>query len=307
MPTTFPRDIKLKELKAFNGTAADLESFDNGIKLELLRQNLPLYYRGYVRGNPDTDYEYVSPNSQDSKSNYTMGRRLCAGLAMKLEGDAKKWWEDYDEQDNESPNCWKKHKLMKRPIVHGNGGIEEISQYELLKKQFSREVDARAAEIELGKYKWELFKKNNSQSVTAFRTHTEGLMKRAQKTDSFTKMRIIRNALPNNIKEKTEIGESEEELWKCIRRIHITMEVDELDRGIAGLGEKCNHYGKSGHMEDQCRKKKQESLPVGRKQEEEKKDPSCTRWGRAGHLAAACFAKKHKDGSALAENTLLHA
>lgn len=41
--TTFPRDITLKELKPFNGTPAELDSFDNGIKLELLRQKLPLH------------------------------------------------------------------------------------------------------------------------------------------------------------------------------------------------------------------------------------------------------------------------
>ena len=89
---------------------------------------------------------------------------------------------------------------MRRPLANGHGAIEEISLYDLLKNQFSSEVDARAAEIELGRYKWEPFKKNNPQLVTTFRSNIERLMKRAQKIDSFTQMRIIRNALPNNIK-----------------------------------------------------------------------------------------------------------
>lgn len=32
MPTAFPKDIKLKEVKQFGGAPADLESFDHAIK-----------------------------------------------------------------------------------------------------------------------------------------------------------------------------------------------------------------------------------------------------------------------------------
>ena len=74
-----------------------------------------------------------------------------------------------------------------------------------------RALDARTAEIELGKHKWVPSTKA-AQSTTAFRTHIERLMKRARKPDAFTRMRIIRNALPNAIKEKTDIGDNEEEL-----------------------------------------------------------------------------------------------
>ncbi|KAF8456997.1 hypothetical protein BGX38DRAFT_893005 [Terfezia claveryi] len=230
-----------------------------------------------------------------------MGRRLCAGLAGRLEGDAKKWWQDYDSKgDSDSPNCWRKHEDMKKPILDGRGNIEEVSLYELLKKQFSREVDARAAEIELGRYHWDPFKRGGStESVTAFRTHIERLMKRAKKTDEFNRMRCIRNALPTNIKMKTEIRESEEELWKCIRRIHTTMEVDDLDKGVAAVSlGACTHCGKQGHLADMCRKKKEE------KGDAAKKDiNACNRCGRQRHFANTCFSKKHKDGSALPEST----
>lgn len=57
-------------------------------------------------------------------------------------------------------------------MVNDHGEIEEISFLELLRKQFSGEVDAGTAEIELCKYKWEPFKKSNqTQSVSAVRTH----------------------------------------------------------------------------------------------------------------------------------------
>ncbi|KAF8440592.1 hypothetical protein BGX38DRAFT_1332112 [Terfezia claveryi] len=140
------------------GVAADLESFDNGFKLELIRQNLPLYYGGFVKGEPDEEYEYVDPENSEGISNYGMGKRLYTGLATRLEGDAKKWWEDNDSKgDSDGPNCWRRHTDMKRPIPDGSRNIEEVSLYELLKKQFSGEVDARAAEIELGKYHWDPF------------------------------------------------------------------------------------------------------------------------------------------------------
>ncbi|RPB29686.1 hypothetical protein L211DRAFT_844627 [Terfezia boudieri ATCC MYA-4762] len=111
--TTFARDIKVKDLIKFNGTPADLEGFDASVKRCLLAQNLPLYYGGWVKGEPDGEYEYVAPNTPDAKSNYLMGKRLCAAIATKFEGVALTWWDDHDsKQDNPIPNCWKRHGLM---------------------------------------------------------------------------------------------------------------------------------------------------------------------------------------------------
>ena len=47
---------------------------------------------------------------------------------------------------------------MDDAIEQGNIDVMEISLYDLLKEQFSGEVDARTAEVELKKYKWEPFK-----------------------------------------------------------------------------------------------------------------------------------------------------
>lgn len=154
MPTRFPREIKVKELKEYDGTPADLDSFDNSVKQCLLSQNLPLYYGGYVLGDLDSEYNYVASPTVDAKSNYIIGKRLCAALTSKLTGNAKKWWEDYDSKpDNPTPNCWRKHADMRNPVANCTGGTVGTSMFELLKTQFSGEVDARTAEIELGKYK----------------------------------------------------------------------------------------------------------------------------------------------------------
>ncbi|RPB24215.1 hypothetical protein L211DRAFT_879868 [Terfezia boudieri ATCC MYA-4762] len=123
-----------------------------------------------------------------------MGKRLCAGLVSKLEGDAKKWLEDYQSQKKPIPNCWKKHADMEERVLRGNGDVVETSLFDLLQQQFSGEVDARTTEVELKKYKWEPFKKGG-QLVTGFKTHIERLMKRAQKTGSFERIHYIRNVL----------------------------------------------------------------------------------------------------------------
>ena len=164
--TTFRDEIKAADIRPFDGTPADLDVFDNSIKLSLVLQNLPLYYGGYVVGEKDRDYEYVAPGTRNSKPNYRMGRRLCAALAAKLEGMATCWWREYDRKDeNPFPNCWKPN-AMKRGAL-GSGTMNEVSLYLLLKEQFSGEVDARTAEIELGKFQWEPFKQDGL-SVMAF-------------------------------------------------------------------------------------------------------------------------------------------
>ena len=85
--TTFPRDIRVKELVKFNGTPADLEGFDASVKRCLLAQNLPLYYGGWVCGEPDRDYEYVDPNTPNTKSNYQMDKCYGSGKRLTQNGD----------------------------------------------------------------------------------------------------------------------------------------------------------------------------------------------------------------------------
>ena len=102
--------------------------------------------------------EVVDPEEPGAKENYIMGKRVGAGLVSKLEGDAKKWLEDNKAQKKPIPNYWRKHADMDDAIEQGNIDVMEISLYDLLKEQFSGEVDARTAEVELKKYKWEPFK-----------------------------------------------------------------------------------------------------------------------------------------------------
>ena len=99
-------------------------------------------------GDPEEDYEYVAPNTRNSKPNYVMGRRLCAALTTKLKGTAECWWREYDRTgEKPAPNCWKPNAMMRGAL--GSGTVNEVSLYLLLKEHFSGEVDAKTAEIEL--------------------------------------------------------------------------------------------------------------------------------------------------------------
>lgn len=120
---------------------------------------------------------------------------------------------------------------MQRPPSDGvPAGLVEVSLRDLLKKQFSADVDAREAELELERFMWKPFDPKESMNVTVARGHIERLMKRAGKTGSFQRVRCIRNCLPQKFKDKVEMAETEEKLWKKITRAYVTMEVDQVDR-----------------------------------------------------------------------------
>ena len=239
MPTSFPREIKVKDVKFFNGTPSDLDSFDNSVKNMMLQQNHPLYYGRTVEGDPDGEYEYVWAGSARAKSNYVIGKRLCAALSGKFKDEVQKWWEDRDNGPNGKvafPNCWRKHADMDEPVEGCvPDTIVEVSLYDLLLAQFSPETDSRAAEIELGKFKWEPFKKVAGKpplSFISYRSHVERLLRRANKTSAFEKVRCIRNTLPKDFKEKTDMTYNEKAVWEKIEVIFVTAEVDTLDQAV---------------------------------------------------------------------------
>ena len=61
------------------------------------------------------------------------------------------------------------------------------------------------------------------------------LLKRAQKRGSFDRIHCFLNTLPSSMKEQIRIVETEEILLELRREIHLTMEVGEIDKGIASV------------------------------------------------------------------------
>lgn len=130
--------------------------------------------------------------------------------------------------------------------------------------------------------------------MVALRTTIERLMKRAGKTTQFERIRCIRNSLPQSMKDKTEIVETEDKLWKKINIIHVTHEVDKLDKGM----NECSNCGKAGHLADVCRKTLDSKSPAYKPRTITKRNgESYSRCGRDGHLIGECFSPRHQDSS----------
>ncbi|KAF8454011.1 hypothetical protein BGX38DRAFT_1268249 [Terfezia claveryi] len=190
----------------FDSNPAELDSFDNAIRQWCIRTSMPLYHGGNVIGDSESDYEYVSRDHSEGVSNYILGKRMVAAISSR------------------------KNEEMESPPKDGVPvGVVEVSLRDLLKKKFSADVDARAAELELERFLWKPFE-HNGMNVTVVRGHIERLMKRAGKIGSFQKVRCIHNCLPQKFRDKVEMAETEKKLWKKITRAYVTMEVDQVDR-----------------------------------------------------------------------------
>ncbi|KAF8432397.1 hypothetical protein BGX38DRAFT_1276732 [Terfezia claveryi] len=120
---------------------------------------MPLYHSGNVIGDPESGYEYVSRDDPEGVSNYILGKRMVAAISSRLEETALKWWEDYNSsKGNAYLNCWRKNEEMESPPRDGvPTGVVEVWLRDLLKKQFSADVDAREAELELERFMWKPF------------------------------------------------------------------------------------------------------------------------------------------------------
>lgn len=219
-------------VRMFDGSASELEGFDNSIKQMLLKNNLPLYYGGTVRGDPEEDYEYVSSLEDNGKSNYKLGLRLCAGLTERFEKSALRWWLDYDGCANPTPNCWRKHADNPRRVLNSVPvGITEVSLYDLLKNHINSDMDTREAQLELECFRWKPFDKDkdDAMNVTEFRGHVERMLKRAGITLAFQRIRAIRNCLPPNFKDRVGMETTELKLWQQINTTYVTMVIDFMD------------------------------------------------------------------------------
>lgn len=93
-----------------------------------------------------------------------------------------------------------------------------MSLYDLFQEHFSGDMDAREAELELGRFRWKPFDRDDKgMNVIVFRGHVERLMKRAGLTLSFPRIRTICNCLPPRFKDHVEMETSETRLWDQIK------------------------------------------------------------------------------------------
>ena len=152
-----------------------------------------MYRGGTVIGSEEDGFSFCRTGTDHAKSNYTLGEKLCSGLANKFTGAADQWWDDYDNSDDKpTPNCWKKATSAD----HIPAGLVEVSLYDLLVQQFDPSVDAQQVEIELESYRWNLLDKK-ALSVVPFRGHISRLCTRAGKTGWALSSKSIRNTFPD--------------------------------------------------------------------------------------------------------------
>ena len=168
----------------------------------------------------------------------------------------------------------------------------EVSLYDLLREHFSGDMDAREAELELGRFRWKPFDRDDKgMNVIVFWGHVERLMKRAGLTLSFPRIRAIRNCLPPRFKDRVEMETSETRLWDQINKTYVTMEIDYIDK-------QCASCGKSGHTADVCRSSGAQSRKKDSTTAAPASSPAvCSHCHRPGHLEPSCWAKYGRPSS----------
>ena len=141
--------LKTEEVPTFDGSR--LDTFVVNIESMMRQYNLPLLYGGTVRGEHEGEYEYVDASDPEGKSNYMLGKCLCAGLCSQLEKGARYWWYDYDRSGKPWPNCWRK-QADNPHYVRGSvpDSVEEISLYDILRERFGANIpkSSRVVKVE---------------------------------------------------------------------------------------------------------------------------------------------------------------
>jgi hypothetical protein len=108
---SFPPLSSVKDVKEFDGTSEKLNDFLASVEGNMAAYNIPLSQGGYVAGNVDDGWVYVSDaahneNPLDSRANYDYGRRYLILLAERFTGPAREWWINRKMAEEPAPNCW---------------------------------------------------------------------------------------------------------------------------------------------------------------------------------------------------------
>jgi hypothetical protein len=248
MPTTFPSEIKIKNIVKFKGDPQQLSTLDISIYDLCDGNNYPAYYGGTVTGSISTEYVYCNSATVGSADNYTFGRRFCSKIVSEFEGDAKLWWEDYIQGGGKRPNCWKSAVLNE---VEGSkpDRIVELSLFDLLSAEFPAENDQQAADVELKRYRWNPLEKDAKPFAT-FKSHTKSLAKRAGYSNWALQAREIRNCIePKSLKLSVPLHNRESEFWNTMQVQVNTALADYIDEG-----RKCTGCGSEDHNQEKCPK-----------------------------------------------------
>jgi hypothetical protein len=145
---SFPPLHHTQVIKEFDGSPERLSDFITSVECHLAAYNIPLTQGGYVSGNMDDGWNYITRTDHiahpgDSRLNHGYGTRFCLLLGERMTHAARDWWISRKESNASMPNCWEKG-----PRDHRDAA--EISMKDLLVSQFSnpREIETALYELD---------------------------------------------------------------------------------------------------------------------------------------------------------------
>lgn len=201
---SFPPLNSVREIKEFDGSSENLLDFITSVEGHIAAYNFPVAQGGYVSGNMDDGWEYIShakataaENPPSCRLNYRFGYRFCLLLGERFTGMARDWWINHFNADFPKPNCWKKgHDDYCPPDVI------QVSFRDMIMNQFSNPMDREVALMELETLYWNPL----SESINSLRTRTATLFYRADVSDWKMQCFYLLRVLDDNMRRVIRDG-----------------------------------------------------------------------------------------------------
>jgi Zinc knuckle len=310
-PGAFPSLSSVREIREFNGSPEKLVDFLTSVEGHLAAYNLPIYQGGYVGGDVDEGWTFVSvalyqANTANYKSNYNFGGRFCTLLAERFTGSARQWWV-YRQQvaEEPAPNCWRAAPDGYRPA-----DVVQVSFRDMIISQFSSPLDVEMAMAELEHMSWD----PTTESITSLSSRFTGLFNRAHLDDWKIRRNYILRVFDDDMRRVVRFPATELLLWEEAQSNYLTEKMLSSSRyktkhpsgrkGVSGsnkssgsqsTGIACYTCGEAGHLAPNCPKKDTSSSSPskgGGSGEFKRRPQTCFNCGGKGHLRPDCTTKE---------------
>ena len=216
---SFPPLKSVKDVKEFDGSPEKLNDFLASVEGNMAAYNIPLSQGGYVAGNVDDGWEYVSAakhaeHPQESRANHDYGRRYLILLAERFSGPAREWWINRMMAGEATPNCWVECPDEALAVPE----VVEVSFRNLIVRQFSNPMDIEVALAQLNRLKWDPV----SESLSHLKTRSTSLFHRAGIDRWIFQRPYLLAAFDTEMQRALRLPQSSETLWDEAQSYWIT-------------------------------------------------------------------------------------